>query len=138
MFTGIAAAIFGGLIKIATSGFLKSVLEIFGKQTDAQSQIAVTAIQAEIEARKGARDIRLATAGFWEMRLITFAIAFPFVAHLWLVAFDTFFAFSWNVAAFPKPFDEWEGAILMSFFGLYGGLKAVNAITGLIGRYLTR
>lgn len=81
-----------------------------------------------IHAREAAKDIRLATAGYWEMRLMTFLIALPFLVHLWLVAWDTYWPQPWNVEKLPAPFDEWEGAILLSFFGVSvvgSGIKAV-------------
>jgi hypothetical protein len=67
--------------------------------------------------------VRLATSGFWEMRLITFLIAVPFVFHLWTVWLDTQFQFGWQINAFPSPFNEWQGAILLSFFGIYAAGK---------------
>jgi hypothetical protein len=88
--------------------------------------------EAMLQARADAKEVRLATANFWEMRLLTFAIAFPFVAHLWLVTYDTLWPQVWNVESFPSPFDEWEGAILLSFFGIAGGVGAVKAIAGAI------
>lgn len=76
--------------------------------------------------------VRLATAGFWEMRLITFLIAIPFVFHLWTVWLDTQFRFGWQIPAFPPPFNEWQGAILLSFFGVYAagkvGMGVVSAL----------
>ncbi|MCV0396973.1 MAG: hypothetical protein K5872_08805 [Rhizobiaceae bacterium] len=81
-------------------------------------------------ARKNANEVRLATANFIEMRVITALIAFPFVAHLWGVWLDTQFGFSWSVSAFPPPFNEWQGAILLSFFGLSAGVGAIRAVAG--------
>lgn len=79
--------------------------------------------------------VRLATAGFWEMRLITFLIAVPFVFHLWTVWLDTQFRFGWQVAAFPSPFNEWQGAILLSFFGIYAaGKVGMGLVQSLAGR----
>jgi hypothetical protein len=88
--------------------------------------------EAMLQARADAKEVRLATANFWEMRLITFLIAAPFVWHLWLVGFDTMYPQPWNVEAWPSPFDEWEGAILLSFFGIAGGVGAVRAVAGAI------
>lgn len=87
---------------------------------------------AMMQARADAKEVRLATANFWEMRLLTFCIAAPFVVHLWMVGFDTLWPQPWNVEAFPSPFDEWEGAILLSFFGIAGGVGAVKAIAGAV------
>jgi hypothetical protein len=82
--------------------------------------------------RRDVHEIRMATANFWEMRLITFLIALPFVIHLWVVGLDTIWPQPWNVNPFPAPFDEWEGAILLSFFGIAGGVGAVKAVAGSI------
>jgi hypothetical protein len=87
---------------------------------------------AMLQARADALAVRLATAGFWEMRLLTFLIAAPFVWHLWLVGFDTMYPQPWNVEAWPAPFDEWEGAILLSFFGIAGGVSSVRSIASAI------
>ena len=93
-----------------------------------QANIALKQIDVELDAQRAAKEIRLATSGYWEMRLTTFLIAFPFVVHLWMVFIDTLGEYVWTVASFPSPFDEWGGAILLSFFGLYGINKIATAI----------
>lgn len=102
--------------------------------------IALKTIDERMDARKHAKEIRLATAGFLEMRALTFLIAVPFVEHLWAVWADTRFGWykdnCWQqagktvcgVPAFPEPFNEWQGAIILSFFGLYGGVKAIQTV----------
>lgn len=87
-------------------------------------------LESRTREQSNAKEVRLATAGFWEMRLLTVAIALPFVAHLWGVWLDTQFGFVWSVSAFPEPFNEWQGAILLSFFGIAGGVGAVKAFAG--------
>lgn len=99
---------------------------------DAMNDVQKREHEAMLQARADAKEVRLATANFWEMRLITFAIAFPFVMHLWFIGYDTLWPQVWNVEAFPPPFDEWEGAILLSFFGIAGGVGAVRAVAGAI------
>jgi hypothetical protein len=74
--------------------------------------------------------VRLATAGHWEMRVMTFCIAFPFVFHLVSVWLDTQFKLGWRINAFPAPFNEWEGAILLSFFGIQAVGRIAGAIAG--------
>lgn len=102
-------------------------------QNDQQRLIADAAIadiSKQIEAARNAKEIRLASVGFWEMRLITAVIAGCFALHLLLVTLDTCFALGWKIAKFPAPFDEWEGMILLSFFGIQavgGGLNAIAA-----------
>lgn len=85
-----------------------------------------------LAARQAAKEIRLATAGFWEMRLMTFLIAAPFVTHLWLVGIDTMWPQPWNVEKWPAPFDEWEGAILLSFFGVSVVGIGIKAVAGAV------
>lgn len=97
-----------------------------------KADIVFKQIEAELASRKIAADIRLATAGFWEMRLITALIAACFTLHLLLVTLDTCFAFGWKIASFPAPFDQWEGAILLSFFGIYTVGKGISAVAGAI------
>ncbi|PYE87520.1 hypothetical protein [Phyllobacterium leguminum] len=91
---------------------------------------AIADVTRHVEAARNAKEIRLASAGFWEMRFITAVIAGCFALHLLLVTLDTCFALGWRIAKFPAPFDEWEGAILLSFFGIQalgGGLNAIAA-----------
>lgn len=106
-----------------TGGGLNVLKDIWFKYKDS----ALESERIEAEWAKAKLDailqVRLATSGFWEMRLITFLIAVPFVFHLWTVWLDTQFQFGWKIAAFPSPFNEWQGAILLSFFGIYAAGK---------------
>jgi hypothetical protein len=138
----ILAKLFMWLTTGAGGGLLTKWLDVIMKRADTNAVGVSAAIQGEIAARTGARDVRLATAGFWEMRVLTGVIGFWFVLHLSLVAFDTittgtrFEIVGWNVPAFPEPFNEWEGAIILSFFGLYGASKAVNSILAAVILYI--
>lgn len=129
------AQIFGGPI---VNGLLDAYRARLASDDSAGARavdLAKKEIDAALLARQQATQIRLATAGFWEMRLLTFLIALPFVIHVLLVGLDTNFKTGIGVYAFPKPFDEWEGAILMSFFGLQAGVVGVKAIAaGMLGR----
>lgn len=93
---------------------------------------AIKSIEAQMAAKAQASEIRLATASFWEMRLITFIIAGCFALHLLLVTIDTCFALGLGVAKFPPPFDQWEGTILLSFFGVQVAGQGFNAIAAAI------
>ena len=99
-----------------------------------RAEVAIKDIDAQIEARRQATEIRIATSGFWEMRLITFLIAGCFTLHLVLVTLDTCFKFGWRIPAFPSPFDAWEGTILLSFFGVQIGSKALDTAAFIFGR----
>lgn len=93
---------------------------------------AIKSIEARMAAKAEATGIRKATAGFIEMRLMTFLIAFPFALHSAAVGIDTTFGLGWGVAAYPPPFDEWEGRILLSFFGVQVAGQGINAIAAAI------
>lgn len=136
--------ILGFLLKLVpglSSTFAKGAVDAYKARLDAETSdrklaadLAAKDIEAQIAARQNAREIRLASAGFWEMRLITAVIAGCFTLHLVLVTLDTCFGIGLRVAKFPAPFDEWEGAILLSFFGVMAAEKGVTAIAAAIGR----
>jgi hypothetical protein len=118
-----------------TGGGFKALTEIYSKYKDSANESE--RIQAEWAKAKldAMLQVRLATAGFWEMRLITFLIAVPFVFHLWTVWLDTQFNFGWKISAFPSPFNEWQGAILLSFFGIYAaGKVGMGLVSSLASR----
>lgn len=124
--------------------FLKTVLgwlsgDVVGKLTDAytkakdtEAEIIKKRLDGAIETQKLAQQVRLATAGFIEMRVLSFFVAFPFVLHVNLVGLDTNFKLGMGIPAFPDPFDAWEGTILLSFFGFYAASKGVTSISALL------
>lgn len=124
----------GWLIKFLSTGILEKLLGAWAHKQDVQAQIIKAGIEGELKAREVSRDVRLATAGFWEMRLATAIIAFCFILHLVLITIDTvttgtrFEIAGWNVPAFPEPINEWEGAIILSFFGLYAASRIGTGI----------
>lgn len=120
----------GGLIlRMSSNSILQQIGSTLSNADSNEAQVAMKQIAAETESRRLAQEIRVATSGFWEMRLITFIIAMCFTLHLVLVTLDTCFALGLKIAKFPQPFDQWEGAILLSFFGVH---TAQTAVRGLI------
>jgi hypothetical protein len=136
-------AFLGWLLKLLTGPLVDRVLGHLERQATNETErekvrtlAAIEQIKLQLadraDARRAMNEVRLATAGFWEMRLLTFLIAMPFVWHLWLVALDTCWPQPWNVLSFPAPFDEWEGAILLSFFGVAVAGAGLKSIAGAI------
>ena len=131
MLSWVMSLIGGGLIERLSAPFLQAYQAKLASQNDANKisgDIAMKQIDAEIAARGDARTIRLATAGFWEMRFITALIAGCFTLHLLLVTLDTCFRLGWKIPAFPHPFSDYQGAILLSFFGVQVVGQGVMAI----------
>lgn len=121
----------GGLIGQIADPLLKAqqnALAAKGSANELAANYALKKLEDDADARRNAKDIRLATANFLEMRILTVLIAAPFALHLWLVSLDTCFSLGLRIPAYPAPFDQWEGAILLSFFGVSvvgGGFKAI-------------
>lgn len=91
------------------------------------AETLVKSLEVEVESQRIAREIRLSTSGFWEMRLITFLIAAPLALHQLIVVYDTLdTSIALAIPKLPPPFDEYQGAILMSFFGLQVGNKLLD------------
>lgn len=142
----------GGIIGQIAAPLNEAYKNRLAAQNETERLVAdavVEDVKAQMAARQAQKEIRLATAGFWEMRLLTFLIAIPFAEHLLAVWMDTrwgiyssggMFEHCWisggiercGVPAFPAPFDEWEGAILLSFFGLQASISGINAIAAAI------
>ena len=127
------------IIRLITGDLLGKLAEAYQARLRAQNEteklvadVAIKDIERQMADRAAAKEIRLATAGFWEMRLITVLIAAPFVLHLNLVALDTSFKLGWKIPAFPAPFDQWQGAILLSFFGIHVIGQGITALAGAI------
>lgn len=100
---------------------------------DAMTSEQQRAHEERLAAQQTAKEVRVATSGNWEMRVLTVAIALPFIVHEWAVGLDTLFRFGWGVPKFPAPFDETGHAILLSFFGLVGA-RAIAGGIAMIGR----
>lgn len=127
--------------KLITGPLIGAMLNAYKLRLQAETseqkviaEAAIEDIRRQIADREAAKEIRLATATFWEMRLVTALVAGCFALHLLLVTLDTCFALGWRIAAFPKPFDEWQGTILLSFFGVQAVGKGITAIAAAIRR----
>jgi hypothetical protein len=123
------------ITKLLTGTVFDRLAAIYEKKLQAENaseklaaDFAAKQIEGDLRVRQNAKEIRLATAGFWEMRTITFLIALPFVIHLWAVGLDTVFMFGWRIPAFPYPFNEWQGIILLSFFGVQVLSKGMDTL----------
>lgn len=128
------AKLFAGPLIGALSKAYEAKLAADNNESRLVADAAIKDIERQIADRETAKEIRMATAGFWEMRFVTALVAGCFAFHLLLVTLDTCFALGWRVAAFPSPFDQWEGTILLSFFGVQAVGQGISAIASALRR----
>ena len=126
----------GGLLEKITNPLAQAYRDKLAADTSEKKLLAeenIKRLELEQEQRNNAKEIRLATAGFWEMRLLTVAIAVPFIWHLWLVFYDTIRTdINLRIPELPDPFNEYQGAILLSFFGVTVIGSGIKSIAGAI------
>jgi hypothetical protein len=121
-----------------TGGGANVLMDMYNKykdSKDASERRQADWAKSQLDAMSANRS---QTSGFWEMRLLTFIIGGCFTLHLLAVTLDTIFALGWKIAKYPAPFDQYEGSILLSFFGLMAGVTTVSAVartlTSIFGR----
>lgn len=120
------------VLNLLTGGVLDRVLGHFERQENARrdslSEERKQMYADAADRRATAKEVRVATAGFWEMRLLTFWVLLLFVIHLTAIWADTMFGFPWVVEKLPSPIDEYEWQIILSLFGLGVANRAITAV----------
>lgn len=82
----------------------------------ADTQIAIAQVNAQIEARKVQAQLMQADRGWRVTAWIRPLIVYPCVLHFGAIVLDSTFAFGWGIAKLPPPYDGYEQAIILSFF----------------------
>ncbi|ARQ00965.1 hypothetical protein [Pseudorhodoplanes sinuspersici] len=88
----------------------------FQTGVQADTQIALAQLNAQIEARKLQAQIMEADRGWWVTSFIRPLIVYPCVLHFSAIVLDSTFMFGWGIAKLPPPYDGYEQAIILSFF----------------------
>lgn len=135
-FMSILNWISGGLLEKITNPLLQAQKNYYDAQNDKDKLVAeqeLKRLELEQIQRNNAKEIRLATAGFWEMRFMAFFIALPLAIHLWIISWDTWdTSVNLRIPPLPAPFDEYQGVILLSFFGATVVGSGIRAVAGAI------
>lgn len=110
------------LLKWLTGGFLDRALGTVDKYVESQTErekLRADVTQAYIKTRPD----WLKAGGFW----LVFIGGVPFVFHAAAVCVYSVlwhrngpWPVSWDVAALPPPFDEWQGLVIMAWLGVVG------------------
>jgi hypothetical protein len=114
------------------NGGLNTLAGIYAKYKDSAIESERIKASLVLKQMEAIVQVRIATAGFWEMRLATALIAYPFIFHFISVWLDTQFKLGWKIDAFPSPFNEWQGVILLSFFGISVASKIGTGVVSAI------
>jgi hypothetical protein len=125
----------GGILGQITGPLLKAYEAKLQADGDTNKLIASERhrlLELEAESRRQATSIRLATASYWEQRVISVLLVLPFLIHVLLIGIDTNWPQPWNVEKFPEPFNEWEGVIILSYFGVQVAGSGIRALAGAI------
>jgi hypothetical protein len=88
----------------------------FQTGVQADTQIAIARVNAQIEARKEQAKLMEADRGWWVTAWIRPLIVYPCVAHFGAIVLDSTFRLGWGIAKLPPPYDGYEQAIILSFF----------------------
>lgn len=88
----------------------------FQAGVQADTQIALAQVNAQIETRKLQAQIMDADRGWWVTAWIRPLIVYPCILHFGAIVLDSTFAFGWGIAKLPAPYDSYEQAVILSFF----------------------
>lgn len=108
------------------------------EQSDANNVIRdmeLASLEHDKAAAQNAREIRLATKDHWEVRLAVALVAIPTSFHYAATVADAIYHFGWAITPLPAPLNEWQGVIILGYFG-YGTLRNVTkaAVTAVLRR----
>lgn len=126
----------GGIGKLAQSYRDIKIAEIKekGNVTNTVKELELKRLEAEETARQTSKEIRLATKDYWEVRFAIGLVAIPSSLHYAFTAFESIYGFGWNIQPLPEPLNEWQGIIILSYFG-YGTIRhGTNVIAMLLKR----
>jgi len=97
------------------------------------SSVDLIAFRAHLEAQVETNRMKLAQNAWWGAKLIILIAGVPSAAHFgavmldsmpfpyltwsgWFFAIETHRVGSWGIVALPKPYDQYQWAIVQSFF----------------------
>lgn len=80
--------------------------------------LAIAEIQAEIEARKAAKEIIIAEQGWWVTAWIRPLFAYPVIVYWWKIIFYDKLLGLGSTDALTGMVGEWAGWIVMAYFAV--------------------
>ena len=115
----------GVIGKIADYLTTRANTELQRHQTDvnADVQVALAQVTAQIELNKLAAQQAIADKGWWVTAWMKPVVFYPCALHFGATIFDSMTLFghkvgSWGIVALPNPMDQWESGIILAAIGL--------------------
>lgn len=115
-------------------GYLQKRADVSKAGIEADTQLNLELVRARMEEQKLVAASRAADRGsLWTAWMLPFGVFLPCAIHFWAITLDSVPLFghvvgSWRVPALPKPFDEYEGQIILATVGVLGATKVVGKI----------
>ncbi|MFO1185823.1 MAG: hypothetical protein U1E56_13730 [Bauldia sp.] len=138
---GFLAALLGGPLVNGVLDAYKAKLAATNSAEAHAVDLAKAEVAADIAARANAKEVRLATSGFPEVRALFFLLGAAFVLHVGAICVGTTLQpllapSHWllHIPPLPKPFDEYEATVIAFFFGSAVAMTGVQAIAAALAR----
>lgn len=91
-------------------------------------ELELAGLERDKAMAQNAKEIALATKDHWEMRLAIALVAIPTSFHYAATVFDAVYHFGWAITPLPDPLGEWQGAIVLGYFGLGAARNVTKAV----------
>jgi hypothetical protein len=125
LLSGIAAPLFGWLKE-------RETVKLDGFRT--ASGVDLEAYKAALEAQIETNRIRASANSWIGARLIIMVAGLPAAMHFAAVMLDSTFQFGWGIPKAPAPYNEYEWAVVQSFFIVAPAMPLVSATAAWLGR----
>lgn len=99
-----------------------------GANISVAKELELQRLENQNVAAQNAKEIRIATKDTWEMRLAVALVAIPTSFHYAAIAIDKTYNMGWNIALLPAPMDDYQGRIILGFFGLGAVKVGINVL----------
>lgn len=130
------------LIKILTSLFTGGIGKVADTYRDIKiakvkestqinnvvKELELKRLENEKAAHEAAKEIRIAMKDHWEIRLAVGLVAIPTSFHYACIVIDKTYNMGWQIQQLPEPLNEWQGTIILSYFGLVSVRHGINAV----------
>lgn len=91
-------------------------------------ELELKRLENEQAAHEAAKEVRIATKDYWEIRFAVGLVAIPTSFHYACIVIDSIYNMGWNIQKLPTPLDDLQGTIILSYFGLVSVRHGINVV----------